>query len=208
MFDSKLNAILADSGIHLTIDKLDRKEQRKMVAAFVAMAQQQQEAEPEPPEAAAPELPVIPDGVLDQILANALALQALNAMLREADIDETIGQLDREAQRKAVAAFILMAWQQQEAKAAGGAGPEFPEVSDDLVLFIFAEARLQDQLRDIMRQLNLSGEPGNLPFETKRAVVAALMEQSEGQARGARQAKAPADAGKKGSSWWPFWRKH
>ena len=179
-----------------------------MVAAFVAMAQQQQEAKPVPTEAAAPELPVIPDGVLDQILANALALQALNVMLREADIDETIGQLDREAQRKAVAAFILMAWQQQEAKAAGGAGPEFPEVSDDLVLFIFAEARLQDQLRDIMRQLNLSGEPGNLPFETKRAVVAALMEQSGGQPRGARQAKAPADAGKKGSSWWPFWRKH
>ena len=155
-----------------------------MVAAFVAMAQQQQEAKPVPTEAAAPELPVIPDDVLDQILANALALQALNVMLREADIDETIGQLDREAQRKAVAAFILMAWQQQEAKAAGGAGPEFPEVSDDLVLFIFAEARLQDQLRDIMRQLNLSGEPGNLPFETKRAVVAALMEQSGGQPRG------------------------
>ena len=174
-----------------------------MVAALVTMAQQQ---EAEPIEAAVPELPIIPDGVLDQILANALALQALNAMLREADIDETIGQLDREAQRKAVAAFILMARQQQEAKAAAGAGPEFPEVSDDLVLFIFAEARLQDQLRDIMRQLNLSGEPGNLPFETKRAVVAALMEQSGAQPRGARQARAPAGAGKK--RWWPFWRKH
>ncbi len=81
---------------------------------------------------------------------------------------------------------------------------EFPEVSDDLVLFIFAEARLENQLRDIMQHMNLSGELGELPFETKRAVVAALMSQSVVPPEPAPRP----EACEQRAPWWAFWRKH
>ena len=80
---------------------------------------------------------------------------------------------------------------------------EFPEISDDLVLFIFAEARLDGQIRDIMRHMNLDGEPGELPFETKRAVVAALMSQSVVPPEPAPQPQACEQS----APWWAFWRK-
>jgi hypothetical protein len=174
-----------------------------MEAAFSGTSQEQREPKPEPAEAAAPELPFVPDDVLDQILANALAQQALNAMLRDNDVEDTIDLLDREAQRKAAAEFVVMARKQQEEKAAAPeleeASDEFPEVSDDLVLFIVGEARLRDQLRDIMRQRGLAGEPTELPFDTLRSVVAALMEGSGA----APQADAPQP--EKRPAWWQFW---
>ena len=80
---------------------------------------------------------------------------------------------------------------------------EFPEISDDLVLFIFAEARLESQLRDIMQHMNLDGESGELPFETKRAVVAALMSQSVVPPEPAPQP----EACEQRAPWWAFWRR-
>ena len=80
---------------------------------------------------------------------------------------------------------------------------EFPEISDELVLFIFAEARLENQLRDIMRHMNLHGEPWELLFETKRAVVARLMSQSVVPPE---LAPRP-ESCEQPAPWWAFWRK-
>ena len=51
------------------------------------------------------------------------------------------------------------------------------QIPDALVQHIFANPQTQELLRDAMRQNNLSGEPADLPPETQRAIVAALMQQ-------------------------------
>ena len=91
----------------------------------------------------------------------------------------------------------------QEAGSEVAVSAEYPEISDDLVLFIFAEARLEHQIRDIVQHMNLHGEPGELPFETKRAVVAALMSQSVVPLEAAPQ---PASS-EQHVPWWAFWRR-
>jgi hypothetical protein len=157
-------------------------------------------------------LPEVPDELLDQVLANPQACQALNAMLKEAGIHETIDKLDRNVQRQAVAAFIAMAQKQQEAEAETAA-PEAPDIPDELVRHVFADPQAQELLRDVMQQNNLPGAPADLPFEVQRAIVAALMKQGVIQMGEAPQAKAPPAPppqpgnGKKGG-WWPFGRKH
>jgi hypothetical protein len=179
--------------------------QRKMGAASAGTSRKQRVLKLEPAETAARGLPFVPDDVLDQILANALAQQVLNEMLRENDIEETIDLLDREAQRKAVAEFVIMARKQQEEKAAEPeeVSNEFPEISDDLVLFVVGEPRLHDQLRDIMRRRGFAGEPSELTLDKLRAVVGELMEESVDQAG----AMAQAGGGKKRRRWWEFWRR-
>ncbi len=64
-----------------------------------------QKREAESPEEA-PDLPEIPDELLDQILADATACEAIETMLKKADIKEPLKTLPRENQRQAVAAFI------------------------------------------------------------------------------------------------------
>ncbi len=204
--------MLNQPGVYLTTGRLDMEAQRNMEAAFAGASREQREPNPESAEAAARELPFVPDDVLDQILANALAQQALNEMLRENDIEETVDLLDREAQRKTVAEFVVMARKQQEERAAEPeeVADEFPEISDDLVLFVVGEPRLHDQLRDIMRLKGLEGEPSELTLDKLRAVVAELMEESVDLAEMARQGEAPPaplpDGGRKRRRWWEFWR--
>jgi hypothetical protein len=202
--------MLNQPGVYRTTGKLVMETQRKMETAFAGTSQEQREPKPESAEAAAPEPPFVPDDVLDQILANALAQQALNEMLRENDIEETIDLLDREAQRKAVAEFVVMARKQQEERAAEPeeVADEFPEISDDLVLFVVGEPRLHDQLRDIMRRKGLAGEPSELTFDKLRAVVAELMKESVDLAQIAQQGEAPSApaGGQKHHHWWEFWR--
>ncbi len=144
--------------------------------------------------------------LLDQLLANPEAREALNAMLKEAGIPETIDKLGREAQRQAVAALMAMAQKQQDA-----AGEE-PDIPEELVRRVFAEAQFQDLLRDIVQRNGLSGAPADLPMETKRAIVAALMKQGFIEEEKEPQAKAPPPpqpgGGKKRGGWWPFGRKH
>ena len=188
------------------------ESQRKMEAALAGTSQKQRVEKPEPAEDAARELPFVPDDVLDQILANALAQQALNEMLRDNGVEETIDLLDREAQRQAVAEFVVLARKQQEERDAEPeeVPDEYPEISDDLVLFVVSEPRLHDQLSDIMRQKGLKGEPSELTFENLRAVVAELMEESVDLAAIAQQeGSTPApqrDGGQKRRHWWEFWR--
>ena len=81
---------------------------------------------------------------------------------------------------------------------------EFPEVSGELALLLFSEARLQDQIRDIIRHMNLPGEPGELPVEKKRAVAAELMK----EAVVAPGAVPRPESGGQHASWWAFWRRH
>ncbi len=205
----RANAALNLAGVYLITGKLDMEAQRKMGAVFAGTSREQREPRLEPANAAAPELPFVPDDVLDQILANALAQQVLNEMLRDQGVDDPIDLLGREAQRKAAAEFVVMARKQQEEQAAGPeeAPDEFPEISDDLVLFVVGEPRLHDQLRDIMRRRGFAGEPSELTFDRLRAVVAELMDESVNLA-GTMASGAPAPGGgKKRRHWWQFWRK-
>jgi hypothetical protein len=68
--------------------------------------------------------------------------------------------------------------------------PASAEIPDALVQHIFADPNTQEMLRDAMRQNNLSGEPADLPLETQRAIVAALMQQGVIQFGDAPQADA------------------
>ncbi|MFZ1108587.1 MAG: toll/interleukin-1 receptor domain-containing protein [Rhodomicrobium sp.] len=65
-----------------------------------------------------------------------------------------------------------------------------PEIPDALVRHIFADPQAEEMLRDAMRQNNLPGEPADLPLETQRAIVAALMQQGVIQFADAPQADA------------------
>ena len=61
--------------------------------------------EAESPEEA-PDLPEIPDELLDQVLADATACEAIETMLEKAGVKEPLKTLPRETQRQAVAAFL------------------------------------------------------------------------------------------------------
>jgi hypothetical protein len=113
----------------------------------------------------------------DRALADPAFRRQLSAVLVEGYKleDMPLGQ-----QRSAARQFREAQQQQQEA----------PEIPDALVQHIFADPDAQEMLRDAMRQNDLSGEPADLPLETQRAIVAALMQQGVIQFGDAPQADA------------------
>jgi hypothetical protein len=197
-FRRELNSVLVANG-YKPLDETPVSEQRSDARNYLKRKREAQG------KGKAREVPEVPDALLDQLLANPEALEALNAMLKEAGIPETIDKLGREAQRQAVAALMAMAQKQQDA------AEEEPDIPEELVHRVFAEAQFQDLLRDIMQRNDLSGAPAGLPMETKRAIVAALMKQGFIEEEKVPQAKAPPPpqpgGGKKRGGWWPFGRK-
>jgi hypothetical protein len=70
------------------------------------------------------DLPEIPDELLDQILADATACEAIEAMLGNAGVKEPLKSLPRETQRQAVAAFIAQLEELKGNEAAPSAPPK------------------------------------------------------------------------------------
>jgi TIR domain len=69
---------------------------------------------------------------------------------------------------------------------------EGPEVPDGLVRQVFVAPELQELLHNVMQQNDLPGAPADLPFETQRAIVAALMKDGIVKIGEGPQAGAPA----------------
>ncbi len=172
----------------------------------------------EAPKDEAPELPEVPDALLDQLLADPKARAAIQHRLTQAGIDEPFERMPRETQREAVAAMMAA---MQETKHETEA-PEAPDIPDAMVRHVFADPQAQELLREVMRQNDLPGAPADLPFEVQRAIAAALIEKGiikygeapQDEPPPPPQAKAPPPPpeqpgnGKKGGGWWPWGRKH
>jgi hypothetical protein len=80
------------------------------------------------------------------------------------------------------------------------------QVPDAVVQHVFADPNAQDMLFSVMEQNGLAGEPADLPLETKRAIVAMLVEAGAITLEEALRPEVPPPpaARKKKRGWWPF----
>ncbi len=115
-FRRELSEALVRSG-YKPLDETPIAEQRNDARNYL-----KQKREAEGPEEA-PDLPEIPDELLDQVLADATACKAIETMLKKAGVREPLKDLPRETQRQAVAAFIAKLEELKGNEAAPSASP-------------------------------------------------------------------------------------
>jgi hypothetical protein len=111
-FRRELSEALVRSG-YKPLDETPIAEQRNDTRQYLKL---KREAQGKKKEADVPE---IPDELLDQILADATACEAIETMLTKADINEPLKSLPRETQRQAVAAFFVSLEKVKEGAPAG-----------------------------------------------------------------------------------------
>ena len=109
-FRRELSEALVRSG-YKPLDETPIAEQRNDAQNYLRLKRKSQS------EKETPDLPEIPDELLDQILADATACEAIETMLKKAGVEEPLKNLPRETQRQVVAAFIatLEKWKGNEA---------------------------------------------------------------------------------------------
>lgn len=128
------------------------------------------------------DLPEIPEELLNQVLSDPEAVEALQHLAGRAGNTTPVAEMPRAEQIALVTAMMGLA----ERAEAGGGMPEAAnsnvpgnpaDIPADLVAEVFADPRADEILRDIMNSNQLTGEPADLPDDIKRAIIQLLIDQ-------------------------------
>jgi hypothetical protein len=124
--------------------------------------------------------PEFPDHLLDQVLADPEARQALRDYAMRQGIETSLEDLSRQQLRLLAGALVAEAREHGTFGTSGGDGTAAAlaaEIPAELVTSIFEDPRAQNVLQDIVAANGLQGPPAALPDNIKREIVRLLIEQ-------------------------------
>lgn len=117
--------------------------------------------------------PQITDEVLDEILNNPDAVEAVEALAKQEGIEKPLSEMSREEQ----ASLVGLMLQRAQAANLGGGDVDPDDIPDELIAAVFSDPQGNAILREIMRDNQLEGDPADLPRETKQLIVKLLVDQ-------------------------------
>lgn len=117
--------------------------------------------------------PEITDDVLNEILGNPDAVEAVDALAKQEGIETPLVEMPRDEQARLVAMML----QRAQAASLGGGDIDANEIPDELISAVFADPQGDAILREIMQDNQLDGEPSDLPDDTKRLIIKLLVDQ-------------------------------
>ena len=120
--------------------------------------------------------PEISDEALSRVLADPEAIKVLEVLAAREGISTPFLEIHRDKQIELVAKMMEMARAAQEQ--ADGSNPpiDAQSIPDEIVVQVFSDPRADKLLREIMSQSDLTGEPADLPFNIKQAIVSMMVE--------------------------------
>ena len=125
-------------------------------------------------------LPEVPDHLLDQVLGDPQAREALRDFAARQNIETPLENMEREQLRLLAGALVAEARAQQDAMAqstAAGAQVAAGDLPEGLVEQVFADPRAEPLLKDMAAANGFQQSPADLPDDVKRAFVQLLIEQ-------------------------------
>ena len=121
--------------------------------------------------------PVITEEIFNRVLAEPEAIKVLEVLAAREGISTPFHDIQRDKQIELVAALVEMARTAHDQASDDEAPGEAPPIPNNIVQQVFADPRADALLRDIMSKNELVGEPADLPFEIKHAIVKMMVDQ-------------------------------
>jgi len=160
-----LQALATEAGVDTAVADMSRDQQRELVAAAMSIGESQPQT-------------VTPDDITDEFVARAKSNPAMRERIEQHVMANgggaSLDAIPADGLKVMIADMINSAQAEAAGEAAEAVGDA--DLPDDLVRQIFADPDADALLRSAMGQVGLEGEPGELPFETQKRLVIALVQ--------------------------------
>lgn len=157
-----LQALATEAGVDTAVADMSRDQQRELVAAAMTIGESQPQT-------------VTPDDITDEFIARAKSNPVMRERIEQHAMANgggaSLDAISNDGLKVLIADMINAAQAEAPGEAAGDM-----DLPDDLVRQIFADPDADALLRSAMSQVGLEGEPGELPFETQKRLVIALVQ--------------------------------
>lgn len=157
-----LQALATEAGVDTAVADMSRDQQRELVAAAMTIGESQPQT-------------VTPDDITEEFIARAKSNPVMRERIEQHAMANgggaSLDAISNDGLKVLIADMINAAQAEAPGEAAGDM-----DLPDDLVRQIFADPDADALLRSAMSQVGLEGEPGELPFETQKRLVIALVQ--------------------------------
>lgn len=165
----KLAELMQKMGLQGEPEDLPPTAKKALVATVLRRGKQQKEGvEP-------PKMPKISDDAAERMFADPNLQQMLTQIMTASGLSGDPAALPLATKKAIGSALVRQAAMVKAKRQTTEAGEVLPQIPDAAVQKIFEDPRAQNLINQVMDQNNLTGAPEDLPPETQKAVVQALL---------------------------------